>query len=143
MKSHIPLGAALLAASLLLAPGAGAQEATPQAPKPLRHFLFIGEPNAAAWQLMIENPQDREAAVVKPIEKLGGRMLAYYWGLGNGRNYIIVALPDDSELIQATYVARLGDGVLVSYEMIELMNSADMTDALKRVADVKKAEGSQ
>lgn len=30
------------------------------------------------------------------------------------------------------YVTRLGDGLLVSYEMIELMSSADMIDDLKR-----------
>lgn len=106
----------------------------------LRHFLFIGEPNAAAWEFLIDNPSDREALMAEPIERLGGRMIAYYWGLGDGRNYIIVALPDDPALIQATYVARLGEDLLVSYRMIELMTAADMAEALSRVAEVRRAE---
>ena len=141
LRGLVALSLLMTAASVCAAEPSQDQASTVE-PK-LRHFLFIGEPNAAAWKWMIENPQDREAAMAKPIEKLGGKMLAYYWGLGNGRNYIIVALPDDPELIQATYVTRLGDDLLVSYDMIELMSSADMADALKRVADVQRAEGSQ
>lgn len=138
LRGLVPLSLLIAAASAFATEPSQNQPSTVE-PK-LRHFLFIGEPNAAAWKWMIENPQDREAAMAKPIEKLGGKMLAYYWGLGNGRNYIIVALPDDPELIQATYITRLGDGLLVSYEMIELMSSADMADALKRISDVKRAE---
>ena len=106
----------------------------------MRTFLFIGEPNAGAWKFMIKNPADRQKAAAKAIEKLGGKMLSYYWGVGDGRNYIIIAMPDDLELIQANYITRLGDGLLVSYKMIELMSSAAMTGALKRVRDVKAVD---
>jgi len=102
-----------------------------------RIFLFVGEPNATAWKILIENPADREASMSKAIAKLGGEMLSYYWGLGDGKNYITIALPDDNELIQAVYVTRLGDDLLKSYEAIEVMSSKDMTSALKRVKDVK------
>ena len=37
-----------------------------------RHFLFVGTPNAAAWEFMIDTPGDREASVRGPIEALGG-----------------------------------------------------------------------
>jgi len=106
----------------------------------MRTFLFIGEPNAGAWKFMIENPVDRKKAAGDALAKLGGKMLSYHWGVGTGRNYIIVAMPDDLELIQANYVTRLGDGLLVSYQMIELMSSEAMTGALKRVRDVKAVD---
>ena len=106
----------------------------------MRLFLFISEPNAGAWTFMIENPTDREKAAAQSIEKLGGEMLSYYWGVGNGRNYIIIAMPDDIELIQANYITRLGDGLLNSYKMIELMSSEAMTGALRRVRDVKAVD---
>ena len=106
----------------------------------MRHFLFIGAPNAAAWKLQIDNPGDREASVRAPIEKLGGKLISYYWGVGNGRNYITVALPDDPTLIQAFYLTRLGDGLLDDYQMIELMTSADMATALERVSEVKAVD---
>jgi uncharacterized protein with GYD domain len=105
-----------------------------------RYFLFIGQANSAAWKWMIENPSDRQAAMSRAFERLGGKMLSYYWGLGNGRNYITVSIPDDNELIQAIYTTRLGDGLLDEYEAIELMTSADMVEALKRVKEVKEIE---
>ncbi len=106
----------------------------------LRYFLFIGQPNATAWKMLIEHPSDRKAVMSKAIEQLGGKMLSYYWGLGDGKNYITIALPDDNELIQATYVSRLGDGLLVNYEAIELLTSQAMVAALKRVSDVKAVD---
>jgi hypothetical protein len=105
-----------------------------------RYFLFIGTPNAAAWKLQIDNPGDREASVREPIQKLGGDLISYFWGVGNGRNYITVALPDDPTLIQAFYLTRLGDGLLDGYQMIELMTSPDMAEALERVKEVKAVD---
>ena len=108
--------------------------------KNFRHFLFVGTPNAAAWKSMIESPGDREASVRKPIEKLGGKLVSYFWGLGKSRNYITVKLPNDPTLVQAFYLTRLGDGLLADYEMIELMTSPDMAEALSRVKEVKAVD---
>jgi len=105
-----------------------------------RIFLFVGEPNVTAWKMVIENPADREASMSKVIAKLGGEMLSYYWGLGDGKNYITIALPDDNELIQAVYVTRLGDDLLKSYKAIEVISSKDMTSALKQVKGLKAIE---
>ena len=105
--------------------------------KDMRTFLFIGTSNSSAWEMQIANPGDRAATVKGGIEALGGELLSYYWGLGNGKNYITVSLPDDPTLIQAFYVSRLGDGLLEDYQMIELMSSADMAEALARVPEIK------
>jgi len=131
---------AFLTAFLLGMPDSTQAQSTAAGSGEMRTFLFIGEPNAAAWKFMIDNPADRQATVSKGIEKLGGKMLSYYWGIGTGRNYITIALPDDIELIQASYITRLGDGLLISYRMIELMSSEAMTGALKRVRDVKAVD---
>ncbi len=103
----------------------------------MRTFLFIGTSNSAAWEMQIANPGDRAATVKGGIEALGGELLSYYWGLGNGKNYITVSLPDDPTFIQAFYVSRLGDGLLEDYQMIELMSSADMAEALAQVPEIK------
>ena len=97
-----------------------------------RHFLFIGEPNAAAWQFMMDNPADRKAEVEGAFRALGGEVLSYYFGLGDGKNYITVTIPDDNELVQAIYLMRLPSGLLKSYEVIELMPSEQMSEALIR-----------
>ncbi len=106
----------------------------------MRTFLFIGTANSAGWEMQIAAPSDREALMRGGIEKLGGKLHSYYWGLGNGKNYITVSLPDDPTFIQAFYVTRLGDGVLDDYQMIELMSSPDMAVALERVSEIKAAD---
>lgn len=107
----------------------------------MRTFLFVGTPNSAAWEIQIAAPGDREAMMRGGIEKLGGKLLSYYWGLGTGKNYITVALPDDPTFIQAFYLTRLGDDVLDECQMIELMSSPAMAEALARVPEIKAADG--
>ena len=62
---------------------------------------------------------------------MGGEILSYYFGLGDGRNYITVTLPDDNEVIQAVYLMRMPTGLLNSYEVIELMTGEEMIGAMK------------
>lgn len=110
-----------------------------------RTFMFIGEPNAAAWKYLMDNPQDRKEVVAKAFEKLGGKIIGYYFGLGDGKNYIICELPNDNELIQAVYLMRLPSGLLASYHIKELMPSDQMSAALKKSKELiemeKKATG--
>jgi uncharacterized protein with GYD domain len=97
-----------------------------------RLFLFVGEPSPAAWEYLMNNPQDRQKEVEAGMAAIGGKMLSYYFGLGNGKNYITVELPDDNETIQAVYLMRLPTGLLNSYQVIELMPSAQMASALRK-----------
>ncbi|WNC74001.1 GYD domain-containing protein [Thalassotalea psychrophila] len=92
-----------------------------------RHFMFIGEPNAAAWKYLMDNPADRKSSVEGAFKELGGEVLSYYFGLGDGKNYITVTIPNDNELIQAIYLMRLPAGMLTSYKVIELMPSEQMS----------------
>jgi uncharacterized protein with GYD domain len=78
------------------------------------------------------NPVDREEALNEAMAAIGGRVLSYYFGLGDGKNYIMVQLPDDNEVIQAVYLMRLPSDLLNSYQMIELMPSSQMVNALKK-----------
>jgi len=107
-----------------------------------RTFLFIGEPSAAAWKILMENPVDRREVVVKAFNALGGEMLSYYFGLGDGRNYIVVTLPDDNEIVQAIYLMRMPTGLLKSYEITELMDSAQMVEAMKKSNEFTELEKS-
>lgn len=106
----------------------------------IRYFMFIGEPNAAAWKVLMANPADREKAVAAGMAAVGGKVLSYYFGLGDGKNYITVQLPDDNEVIQAVYLMRLPSGLLNSYYIIELMPSSQMSAALKRSAEFIQME---
>jgi len=105
-----------------------------------RTFMFIGEPNTAAWKYLVDNPQDRREAVTAATEKIGGKIISYYFGLGDGKNYITMELPNDNVLIQALYLMRLPSGLLNSYQMIELMSSSEMSNALKKSKELIELE---
>ena len=98
----------------------------------LRYFLFIGELSADGWAYAMKNPEDRKAVVQKGFQAIGGDIVSYYWGLGDGKNYITVTIPNNNELIQAVYLMRLPSGILTSYKIIELMPSDQMSKALQR-----------
>ncbi|WP_193316016.1 GYD domain-containing protein [Flavicella marina] len=102
--------------------------------------MFVGEPNAAAWKLMMDNPIDHKEAVSAAFEKLGGKVLSYYFGLGDGKNYIVCELPNDNELIQAVYLMRLPTGLLKDYKIVELMSSKDMSKALVKSKELIELE---
>ena len=108
--------------------------------KDLRTFMFVGEPSAKAWQYLIDSPADRKSEVSAAFKQLGGEVISYYFGLGNGKNYIIVTIPNDNELIQAIYLMRLPTGLLNAYEMIELMPSDQMSAALKKSKELINAD---
>ena len=105
-----------------------------------RTLMFVGEPNAAAWKIMMDNPTDRKEAVSAAFQKLGGKILSYYFGLGDGKNYIICELPNDNELIQAVYLMRLPTGLLKDYSIVELMSSKDMSKALVKSKELIELE---
>jgi hypothetical protein len=108
--------------------------------KDLRYFMFIGEPNAAAWKYLVENPEDRQSEVDGAFKALGGEVLSYFFGLGDGKNYITVTIPNDNELIQAIYLMRLPSGLLKSYQVIELMPSEQMSKALKKSKELIESD---
>ena len=105
----------------------------------MRYFLFSSRPNAKAWTMMKKNPQDRQPATAAAMKKSGCEMLAYYWGLDNGRNYIIVAAPDN-KTVQALLVQQLSGGLVYEYEVIELVRSSDILAMFERLKEIEAAD---
>ena len=98
----------------------------------LRYFMFSSKPNTSAWQYMIENPGDQQAAVTGAVEKIGGKMPGYYRSINDARNYIILA-PPDAETVMAMLIQRLSSGPLDEYTATELLLSADLPGMIERV----------
>ena len=104
-------------------------------------FMFSATPSAKAWQFMKENPGDRRAATEGAMKKVGCKMLAYYWGLTDGKNYIIAAVPD-GETAQAMLVQRLSTDLVLEYTAIELVESAAMPAMFERLKELDAADDS-
>jgi uncharacterized protein with GYD domain len=138
-----------LAAIILLATSAITQpkaeptqktESTEAAPE-MRIFLFSAKPSPEAWKFLKENPGDRRAATEVAMEKIGARMIGYYWGLTTGKNYIIAAVPD-GRTAQAMLIQRLSSGLVLEYEAIELVESSEMPAVFERLKELDAADDS-
>jgi uncharacterized protein with GYD domain len=139
----------VLAAIILLATSAITQpkaestlkaDSTESEPE-MRIFLFSAKPSPEAWQFMKKNPGDRRAATEDAMEKIGARMIGYYWGLTTGKNYIIAAVPD-GRTAQAMLIQRLSSGLVLEYDAIELVNSSEMPAVFERLKELDAADDS-
>ena len=146
-KSIIAIVAVALTA--ILAPLLYAQEKkeapapskTEKTEKEMRIFMFSSKPSPEAWQFMKENPGDRKAAVEGSMKKVGCRLIGYYWGLTNARNFIIAEVPDN-ETVAALLVQRLSTDMVLEYEAMELLRSSDMPAVFERLKEVEGADDS-
>ena len=83
---------------------------------------------------LINNPEDRSIAVRKLIEKLGGKLLAFYYTYGKYDGFLIVDMPDqtsglaaDMAAVAAGGTAKLKTTILITVE--------------EAMAAMKKAQG--
>ena len=115
--------------------------AAAKAKKEMRIFMFSSKPSPEAWQFMKENPGDRRAATEASMKKVGCRMIGYYWGLTNARNFIIAEVPDN-ETIAAMLVQRLSTDLVLEYEAMELLSSSNMPAVFERLKEIESADDS-
>ena len=106
---------------------------------PKRIFMYIAQPSSEAWQFLLNNPQDRRKVTAAALEKIDVELLSYYFGLGNGRLYITVAVPD-GVTAQAMVIIKLATPQLDEYEAIELVASEDMSAVLAKARELIKVE---
>ena len=128
-------------AIMLLVVTTSAQNVPPEPQQEMRIFLFSAKPSPAAWKFMKENPGDRRAATEGAMEKIGAKMLGYYWGLTTGKNYIIAAVPD-GRTAQAMLIQRLSTDLVLEYDAIELVESSEMPAVFDRLKEIEAADES-
>ena len=94
-------------------------------PKYLAMFTYSNEAMAA----MIENPADREPAVRREIESMGGRFEVLYWMFGAHDGIAIVDAPDS--LTMAGVSAAVSSTGSIRSETYELFSSEDVQHILE------------
>ena len=59
---------------------------------------------------LIKNPEDRSVAVKNLVEKLGGKLLAFYYTYGEYDGFLIVDMPDNVSTLATVMTAFSGGG---------------------------------
>jgi uncharacterized protein with GYD domain len=86
-----------------------------------------------AWSAMIQNPQDRSAAIKVPVEKLGGRVERFWLSFGDYDIVGVVEMPD-SVSAAAFSMAVAAGGACRSVLTTPLLSAAEGMEAMKKAA---------
>jgi uncharacterized protein with GYD domain len=87
---------------------------------------------------LLKNPEDRSKAVGKLIEKLGGKMLAFYYCYGDYDGVIIANMPDQISGLASTMISYAAGGT-TSIKTTILITVQDAMAAMKKASGVKLA----
>ena len=112
----------------------GAAIAQDDEPK-LKYFLMVAEPNGAAWKGVIEGGGDMAVPAREAIEAMGGKLLSYYIGVAESKNYGVVAFPDSYDTAKIIYL-RSAQGLMKSMEFIEIIPSDKAAGLFEEINDL-------
>ena len=84
---------------------------------------------------LIKNPQDRGEAVRPMFEALGGNLIEYYFGVGQGNVIVIYELPDDDS-IQALSLRVIAGGTTTQFRTTRIITSAEAVEGIKKAGDI-------
>jgi len=84
-------------------------------------YMVQASYTSPAWNKLVQRPENRMEALVPVVEKLGGRILAWYWAFGD---YDVVAL------FEAFSMAIAGSGAVKEFKTTILMSPDEGFDAL-------------
>ncbi len=85
---------------------------------------------------LVKNPEDRSVAVKNLIEKLGGKLLAFYYTYGDYDGFLIADMPDNASTL-ATVMAAFSAGGTAKLKTTILITIEEALDAMKKASGLK------
>jgi uncharacterized protein with GYD domain len=98
-------------------------------------YLALFTYEKEAWRDMVRRPEDREVAARAVIDAAGGKLLAFYWMLGDHDGLAIYEAPDAAAAAGVT-AAILASGRIADVRTNALLSSTDTLAALERAQEV-------
>jgi uncharacterized protein with GYD domain len=84
-----------------------------------------------AWAKMLSEPQNREQAIRPVIEKLGGKLVGYWFAFGESDAIVIIQMPDNVSAAAASLAAAAG-GAVKSVKTTPLMSVEEGMQAMRK-----------
>jgi uncharacterized protein with GYD domain len=85
---------------------------------------------------LVKNPEDRSVAVRNLVEKLGGKLLAFYYTYGDYDGFLIVDMPDNTSTL-ATVMAAFSAGGTAKLKTTVIVTVAEAMAAMKKASGLK------
>jgi uncharacterized protein with GYD domain len=86
---------------------------------------------AETWATMAKNPQDRSGLVRELAQKLGGRLVGFYYCFGKYDGVGLFDLPDDTAAI-ATSLAAVAPGHIKAIKTTKLFTVEETMEAMNK-----------
>ena len=83
-----------------------------------------------AWAALAKNPQNREEVLRALVEKLGGRLLTFYYAFGEYDGMFITEMPDETT-IAAAVLAAISPGHVKAIETTVLLTTEQTLKAMR------------
>jgi uncharacterized protein with GYD domain len=96
-------------------------------------YLFQTSYTALAWAAMMKHPQDRAEAVRKSVEKLGGKITAFWLAFGSHDVLGVLEMPDNVSAA-AFAIAVAAGGACKDVKTTPLLSIAEGVEAMKKAA---------
>jgi uncharacterized protein with GYD domain len=83
-----------------------------------------------AWVTLAKHPQDRSEAIIDLLRKLGGRLIALYYCLGEYDGVVIYEVPNDMAA-ETVLIAAVAPGHLKTTKTTKLLTVEETIEAMK------------
>ena len=97
------------------------------------HYLLQAAYTPEAWQSLINNPQSRMEVVRPAIEKLGGKLIAWYSAFGDYDTIVIVEVPSSVDAAALSIAVSAG-GSCKAMKTTALLTATETLEAVKKAA---------
>jgi uncharacterized protein with GYD domain len=99
------------------------------------HYLIQASYTTDSWAKMVKSPADRGAVLKALVEKLGGKLEAFYYAFGESDVVAILDAPDEQSAVAASLAAAAA-GHLKSLKTTPLVTNADAMAAMKKAGTI-------
>ena len=94
---------------------------------------------AKAWEAFAKKPEDRSAVFRELVERMGGKLLSFYYCFGEYDGVVIFEAPDEATAT-ATIITAVTPGHLKATETTVLVTVEDTVEAMRK-ADSTRYRG--
>ena len=91
---------------------------------------------AEALATMAKNPQDRSAPVREVVQKIGGRLIGFYFCFGEYDGVALVELPDDTAATTLA-LAAVSPGHIKAYKTTKLFTVEETMEAMRKAGSLE------
>lgn len=95
------------------------------------HYISQWSFAAAQVKALVDNPQDRESAARQLVEAFGGRLLCYFFMIGERDGVLISEFPDNESAVGCTMRAA-ASGAFTAFESRALLTPAEAQRAMQK-----------